>query len=84
MHGLFSSIIAEQSGVLLQAGVCMRVPFNRVTIKKSAESTEPNDMLDFAGVSLDSRHDVYSGHVVCQHFHRSAMRHYNIGSFRRV
>ena len=38
--------------MLLQAGVCMRVPFNRVTVKRAVESTEPNDMLDFAGVSL--------------------------------
>lgn len=37
--------------MLLKDGVCLRVPFNRVTIKKSKESSQPNDMLDFAGVS---------------------------------
>lgn len=49
---LHRSMTKERSGILLQAGVCMRVPFNRVTITKSTENAEPNDMLDFAGVSF--------------------------------
>ena len=40
-----------ESDVLLKEGVCLRVPFNRVTIKKSQEPVQPSDMLDFAGVS---------------------------------
>jgi hypothetical protein len=37
--------------VLLHAGVCLKVPFNRVTVKKSKEPAEAHEMVDFAGVS---------------------------------
>ena len=42
----------DESNVLLHAGVCLKVPFNRVTIKKSKEPAESHEMVDFAGVSV--------------------------------
>ena len=42
---------SKEKNVLLQAGVCLKVPFNRVTINKSREPAESNEMVDFAGVS---------------------------------
>lgn len=44
---------SEQSGkgTLLAAGVCMRVPFSRVTIKQPPKSLEKTEEVDIAGVS---------------------------------
>ena len=44
----------EDRGVLLSAGVCMRVPFSRVSVKQPAKTTKTASMdhhVDFAGVS---------------------------------
>ena len=43
-------------GVLLSAGVCMKVPFNRVRISKPS-NMETTDMIDLAGVSQHGWHD---------------------------
>ena len=43
--------IYSHSGVLLEAGVCMRVPFNRVKIAEAEMASDPNEMIDFVGVS---------------------------------
>ena len=45
--------IENERGTLLSAGVCLRVPFSRVTVtqhKKMADS-DGKDIVDFAGVS---------------------------------
>ena len=43
-----------ERGILLEAGVCMRVPFSRVRISHPKKSSIPNpqDHIDFAGVSI--------------------------------
>ena len=41
-----------ERGVLLSAGICMRVPFSRVYIKQTSDLTK--DYTDFAGVSMPS------------------------------
>ena len=40
----------NRRGTLLAAGVCMRVPFSRVTIKEPAKSLEETEEVDIAGV----------------------------------
>ena len=53
----FRSTSLKDENVLLHAGVCLRVPFDRVTVKKTVgKPLEPHEMVDFAGVSriLDS------------------------------
>ena len=42
--------MTESKHTLMTAGVCMRVPFNRVSIVKMKKAPEPNEMVDFAGV----------------------------------
>ena len=37
-------------GTLLEAGVCMRVPFSRVTIKQPPKIQEKTEEVDIAGV----------------------------------
>ncbi len=59
----FSNRTVGDVDVLLNDGVCLKVPFNRVTIKKSKESSQPNDMLDFAGVSDVQQN--YVGTMAC-------------------
>ena len=51
----------DQKNVLLHAGVCLKVPFNRVTVNKSKEPEGPNEMVDFAGVSWNA---LFSGNSV--------------------
>lgn len=38
-------------GTLLEAGVCMRVPFSRVTIKQPPKMPEKTEEVDIAGVN---------------------------------
>ena len=38
-------------GTLLEAGVCMRVPFSRVTIKQPPKRLEKTEEVDIAGVN---------------------------------
>ena len=47
----------EDRGVLLSAGVCMRVPFSRVSVKQPAKTARTASMdhhVDFAGVRTRS------------------------------
>ena len=39
-------------GTLLEAGVCMRVPFSRVTIKQPPKMLEKTEEVDIAGVCI--------------------------------
>lgn len=46
-----ASASAAELGMLLSAGVCMKVPFSRVTIKRPVDQ-ENMEGVDFAGVSF--------------------------------
>ena len=50
----------EDQPTLLSTGVCMRVPFNRVTVTKpkDQEPTEMTDLIDHAGVSCTTEYRV--------------------------
>ncbi len=48
---------------LLDAGVCMRVPFNRVTIKPAEVGAVQMDTIDFGGVSYETNDNVSLLHV---------------------
>ena len=47
---LYCSTEDSAMGTLLEAGVCMRVPFSRVTIKQPPKVQEKTDEVDIAGV----------------------------------
>lgn len=63
----------KERGMLLSAGVCMRVPFSRVAIKKPVEPLEPTDMVDFAGVS-NSATDVYVSYLLVRFYKVNMMK----------
>lgn len=46
----YSSEDSAAVGSLLEAGVCMRVPFSRVTIKQPKKLQEKTEEVDIAGV----------------------------------
>ena len=45
--------------IMFPAGVCLRVPFNRVVVKRSTKDTTTTDSVDIAGVSLSLYIHVY-------------------------